>query len=42
VLADRIVMWRTSNGPFRSVEELGEVSGIGDSILAQVRPLVRV
>lgn len=42
VLADRIVMWRTANGPFRSVEELGEVSGIGDAIMAQLRPLVRV
>jgi competence protein ComEA len=42
VLADRIVMWRTANGPFRSIEELGEVSGIGDSIMAQLRPLVRV
>lgn len=42
VLADRIVMWRTANGPFRSVDELGEVSGIGDAIMAQLRPLVRV
>ena len=42
VLAGRIVQWRTANGPFRSVEELGEVSGIGDAILGQIRPLVRV
>jgi competence protein ComEA len=42
VLAQRIVAWRAANGPFRSVEELGEVSGIGDSIMAQLRPLVRV
>ena len=37
VIAQRIVDWRTANGPFRSIDELGEVSGIGDSILAQVR-----
>jgi competence protein ComEA len=42
VLAARIVAWRAANGPFRSVDELGEVSGIGDAILAQVRSLVRV
>ena len=42
VLAGRILQWRTTNGPFRSVDELGEVSGIGDTILGQLRPLVRV
>ncbi len=42
VIAARIVDWRTANGAFRSVEELGEVSGIGDAILTQVRGLVRV
>ena len=42
VLAERIVQWRLSNGPFRSVDELGEVAGIGDAILAQLKPLVAV
>lgn len=42
VIAGRIVAWRATNGPFRSVEELGEVAGIGESILGQVRGLVRV
>ena len=42
VLAGRIVQWRSTHGPFRSIEELGEVSGIGDAILTQLRPLVRV
>lgn len=42
VLAQRIVQWRTANGPFRSVDELGEVSGIGDTILSQLRPMVTV
>ncbi len=40
VLAQRIVDWRQSNGPFRSLEELGEVSGIGSSILEQLRSKV--
>ena len=42
VIAARIIGWRTTNGAFRSVEELGEVSGIGTAILSQVRTLVRV
>ena len=42
VLAERIVTWRTSNGRFRSIEELSEVSGIGDAVLESVRDLVRV
>ena len=42
VIAARILDWRAANGPFRSVEELGEVSGIGDAILAQVRSRLRV
>lgn len=42
VLAGRILQWRTTHGRFRSVDELGEVSGIGDAILGQLRPLVRV
>ena len=42
VLAKRIVDWRSTNGSFRSIDELGEVSGIGDSILEQLRPLVHV
>lgn len=42
VLAERIIAWRTANGPFRSVDELGEVSGIGDAILELLRPAVRV
>jgi len=42
VLAGRILQWRTTHGRFRSVDELGEVSGIGEAILGQLRPLVRV
>jgi competence protein ComEA len=40
VLAQRIVDWRTEHQRFTSVEELGEVSGIGESTLADLRPLV--
>ncbi len=40
VLAQRIVDWRTENGRFTSVDELGEVSGIGEKLLAQLRPKV--
>ena len=39
-LAERIVAWRAENGPFTSVDELDEVSGIGPSVLGQVRDLV--
>ena len=42
VLAERIVQWREDNGRFTDVEVLGEVSGIGDALMAQLRPLVRV
>lgn len=42
VLAERIVEWRTQHGRFTSVEELREVSGIGDATFAELEPLVRV
>lgn len=42
VLAGRIVDWRTANGPLASVDQLGEVDGIGPTLLAKLRPLVRV
>jgi comEA protein len=40
VLAQRIVDWRAEHGHFTSVDELGEVSGIGDKLLARLRPRV--
>jgi competence protein ComEA len=40
VLAQRIVDWRAEHGRFTSVDELGEVSGIGDKLLAKLRPRV--
>lgn len=42
VLAQRILDWRTEHGRFTSVDELGEVSGIGDAVLGGLRDLVRV
>lgn len=40
VLAQRILDWRAEHGRFTSVDELGEVSGIGEKVLAELRPLV--
>lgn len=42
VIAQRILDWRTQHGRFSSVDELGEVSGIGDKLLAQIAPKVTV
>jgi competence protein ComEA len=39
VIAARIVSYREANGPFTSIDALGEVSGIGDSILGSVRDI---
>lgn len=41
-LADRIIAWRTENGGFHTIDDLGEVSGIGPSVLGSVRDLVTV
>ncbi len=40
VLASRVIEWRRAHGRFTSVDELGEVTGIGDRLLEQLRPLV--
>ena len=42
VLAQRILDWRAANGRFTSVEQLAEVTGIGERKLADLRPRVRV
>jgi len=42
VLAQRILDWRTAHGRFSSVDELSEVSGIGEATLADLRPVVSV
>lgn len=42
VLAQRILDWRAEHQRFSTVDELGEVSGIGEKLLAQLRPKVTV
>jgi competence protein ComEA len=42
VLADRIVAWRTEHGRFGSVDQLREVSGIGEAKFQSLKPKVRV
>ncbi|MGH3331164.1 MAG: helix-hairpin-helix domain-containing protein, partial [Nocardioidaceae bacterium] len=42
VTAQAILQWRTDNGAFTSVDELLEVSGIGDVTLAELAPLVTI
>jgi competence protein ComEA len=42
VLAQHILDWRSSHGRFDSVDQLREVSGIGPSKFATLRPLVTV
>ena len=40
-LAQRVVAWRTAHGPFRSVDELEKVPGIGSKTATRLRPRVR-
>ena len=42
VLAQRIVDWRKEHGPFKSVEELDAVDGVGPKMLEALLPLVTV
>lgn len=38
--AERIIQFRTSNGPFKRVDELLAVRGIGEKSLANLKPYV--
>ena len=40
--AQRIVDWRGENGPFRRVEDLMKIKGIGEKSFAKIRPYVKV
>ena len=42
VTAERIVQWREENGPFRRVEDLMKVKGIGESTFEKLRPHIKV
>ena len=41
-LAGRIEAYRKTHGPFHSVDELREVPGFGEKLVATLRPLVNV
>ncbi len=40
VLAKRIVSYRSSNGLFNSIEDIKNVSGIGESLFEQIKDLI--
>ncbi len=40
VLAARIVAYREEHGPFESLDDLKQVSGIGDKLVEKIRDLV--
>ena len=40
VTAEKIIDWRTTHGPFRSVDDLDDVPGIGPARIEQLRDLV--
>jgi competence protein ComEA len=42
VLAERIVSDREENGPFRSIDDLNRVEGIGPKTLEKIRPWLEV
>jgi competence protein ComEA len=39
-LAQRIVEYRTANGPFKAIEDLRSVKGIGPALFANIAPLI--
>ena len=42
VLAERIIEYRETNGPFAAVEDLGNVEGIGSKTLLEILNLITV
>ncbi len=42
ITARAILTWRTTNGPFTDITQLGEVDGIGPARLTRLRDLVRI
>ena len=40
--ADAIVLWREKNGPFKSVDQLTEIDGIGPSLVETNKDLLTV
>jgi competence protein ComEA len=41
-IAERIIEYRTTNGPFQAVEDLQKVKGIGPALFTKLMPLVTV
>jgi len=41
-LAQKIIDYRTENGPFQSVDEITKVDGIGETILSDVQSLITI
>lgn len=41
-LAARIVEYRSQHGPFQSIDELAEISGISERMVDELRPLVTI
>lgn len=41
-LAQKILDYRKANGPFKSVDDLENVNGIGPATLARMKPMVTV
>ena len=41
-LAGRIIAWREANGPFESIEQIMEVSGIGEAKFAELEGRITV
>lgn len=39
-IAQRVIDYREANGPFQTVEELAEVRGISEAMVAELRPLI--
>ena len=40
--AELIVQWREQNGPFKSIDELAQVKGIGISTIEKNRPRIKL
>ncbi len=41
-LADRVVEYRKTNGPFKKIEDLMEVKGVGEKLFVVLRPHLTV
>jgi competence ComEA-like helix-hairpin-helix protein len=41
-LAEKIIDYRTENGPFQSVDEITKVEGVGETILTDVKDLITI